>query len=115
MIVLNFAYSEPVNCSDPLTPILTQEQIWKGLEMKARRPQDFIPSFNDSRVVEERDDGSYIVREAHVASDLRESPMAGRWTREECRLYKPIMVRKSQFLISRIATKGAPLAKTFLT
>ncbi|KFY27353.1 hypothetical protein V493_03542 [Pseudogymnoascus sp. VKM F-4281 (FW-2241)] len=59
--------------------------------MKARRPQDFIPSFDDSRVVEERDDGSYIVREAHVASDLRESPVAGRWTREECRLYKPIM------------------------
>ncbi|KFY83453.1 hypothetical protein V500_10056 [Pseudogymnoascus sp. VKM F-4518 (FW-2643)] len=87
MIVLNVAYSEPVNCSDPLTPILTQEQIWKGLEMKARRPQDFIPSFDDSRVVEERDDGSYIVREAHVASDLHESPMAGRWTREECRFH----------------------------
>lgn len=103
MIVLNVAYSEPVNCSDSLTPILTQEQVWKGLEMKARQPQDFIPSFDDSRVIEDRDDGSYIVREAHVASDLRESPMAGRWTREECRLYKPIMVRGSQFANIRIS------------
>jgi hypothetical protein len=83
--------------------------------MKAQQPQDFIPSFDDSRVIEEQDNGSYIVQEAHVTLDLRGSPMAGRWTREECRLYKLIMVRKSQYLISQIATKGPPLAKTFLT
>ncbi|KAJ5126763.1 hypothetical protein N7448_007542 [Penicillium atrosanguineum] len=91
MITLNVAYTEPVNCSDPCIPTLTREQIWKGLELKARCPQDFIPSFDNSRVIEERDDGSYILREAHVASDLRESPMAGKWIREECRLYRPIM------------------------
>lgn len=95
MVILNVAYSEPVNCSDPSTLTLTQEQIWKGLELKARRPQVFIPSFDDSRVLEERENGCYILREAHVASDLRESPMAGKWTREECRLHKPVMVRDS--------------------
>lgn len=94
MVVLNIAYTEPVNCSDPIIPNLTQEQVWKGLELKVRCPQAFIPSFDDSRVIEEHDNGSYVVREAHVASTLRESPMAGKWTREECRLYKPVMVRK---------------------
>ncbi|KAJ5605708.1 hypothetical protein N7510_008489 [Penicillium lagena] len=96
MVILNVAYSEPVNCSDPSTPSLTQEQIWKGLELKARRPQDFIPSFDDSRVIEERENGCYILREAHVASNLRGSPMAGKWSREECRLHKPVM---SQFTL----------------
>ncbi|CAG7970700.1 unnamed protein product [Penicillium salamii] len=90
MLTLNIAYTELVSSSDPLIPTLSREQVWKGLKSKARRPQDFIPSFDDSRVIEERDNGSYIVREAHVAADLSESPMAGKWTREECRLHEPV-------------------------
>ncbi|CAI7648064.1 unnamed protein product [Penicillium viridicatum] len=90
MLTLNIAYTELVNSSDPSTPTLTRGQVWNGLKSKVRRPQDFIPSFDDSRVIEERDNGSYIVREAHVAADLRESPMAGKWTREECRLHEPV-------------------------
>ncbi|GAB1208141.1 hypothetical protein APSETT445_006882 [Aspergillus pseudonomiae] len=85
MLTLNIAYTEPVNnTSDPSIPVLTQEQVWNGLKLKARHPQDFIPSLDDSRILEERDDGTYIIREAHVAANLRESPMAGKWTREEC-------------------------------
>ncbi|KXG47870.1 uncharacterized protein PGRI_017400 [Penicillium griseofulvum] len=89
MLTLNIAYTELVNSSDS-SITLTRGQIWNGLKLKARRPQDFIPSFDDSRVIEERDNGSYIVREAHVAADLDESPMAGKWIREECRLYEPV-------------------------
>jgi hypothetical protein len=96
MLTLNIAYTELVNSSDPSIPTLTQEQVWNGLKSKARRPQDFIPSFDDSRVIEERDNGSYIVREAHVSADLSESPMAGKWTREECRLHEPVKVREPE-------------------
>jgi hypothetical protein len=96
MLTLNIAYTELVNSSDPLIPTLSREQVWKGLKSKARRPQDFIPSFDDSRVIEERDNGSYIVREAHVAAGLRESPMAGKWTREQCRLHEPVKVRETE-------------------
>ncbi|KAK6832170.1 hypothetical protein RU639_002512 [Aspergillus parasiticus] len=91
MLTLNIAYTEPVNnSSDPSIPVLTQEQVWNGLKLKARHPQDFIPSLDDSRILEERDDGTYIVREAHVAANLHESPMAGKWVREECQLHAPV-------------------------
>ncbi|KAB8235914.1 SRPBCC family protein [Aspergillus alliaceus] len=91
MLTLNIAYTEPVNNpADPTLPVLTQEQVWDGLKLKARRPQDFIPSLDDSRVIEEREDGAFIVREAHVATNLHQSPMAGKWTREECRLHAPV-------------------------
>jgi hypothetical protein len=97
MLTLNIAYTELVNSSD-FSITLTRGQVWNGLKSKARRPQDFIPSFDDSRVIEERDNGSYIVREAHVAADLDESPMAGKWIREECRLYEPVKVRETEHL-----------------
>ncbi|KAJ6128820.1 hypothetical protein N7471_010037 [Penicillium samsonianum] len=90
MLTLYIAYTEPVNGADPATPTLTQEQVWNGIKLKARCPEAFIPSFDDSRVVEERENGCVIVREAHVSADLHESPMAGKWTREECRLHAPV-------------------------
>lgn len=104
MLTLHIAYTEPVNSSpaDPSIPTVTREQVWNGLKLKARCPQAFIPSFDDSRVVEESDDRSYIVREAHVAADLRESPMAGKWTREECRFHEPAKVNNLVFDIAAL-------------
>lgn len=95
MSTIYVAYTEPLNppsLSD--TPILTQEQAWTGLKLKVRRPQDFIPALDDCQVVEERDGGQYIVREAHVAATLQESPMAGTTVREECTLHAPVKVKK---------------------
>ena len=95
MTTLNIAYTEPVNStSDASIPALTRQQAWNGLKLKARRPQDFIPSLDDSRISEERDNGTYIVRETYVSADLRESPMAGQWAREECWLYEPVQVNQ---------------------
>ncbi|KAK9646756.1 hypothetical protein HCH54_005488 [Aspergillus fumigatus] len=90
MITLNLAYTEPVHGPNPSIRTLTQEQVWKGLELKVRRPQEFISAIDDCRVIEERDHGAYILREAHVATDLRQSPMAGQYVREECILHRPI-------------------------
>lgn len=92
MLTLHIAYTEPVNDNDSDGPILTQEDVWNGLKLKARRPEVFIPSFDNSRVIEERENGNVILREAHVVADLHESPMAGKWVREECRLHEPIGV-----------------------
>ncbi|KAJ5346918.1 uncharacterized protein N7506_000171 [Penicillium brevicompactum] len=109
MLTLNIAYTELVNSSDPLIPILSRGQVWNGLKSKARRPQNFIPSFDDSRVIEERDDGSYIVRALHVAADLSESPMAGKWTREECKLHEPVkdLIKLCISRLRRKRQKGA--------
>lgn len=96
MITLNLAYTEPVHGPNPSIWTLTQEQVWKGLELKVRRPQEFIPAIDDCRVIEERDHGAYILREAHVATDLRQSPMAGQYVREECILHRPIWVSRNR-------------------
>ncbi|THC94325.1 hypothetical protein EYZ11_006201 [Aspergillus tanneri] len=88
MLTLHIAYTEPVNSDDSIPP-LTHEQVWNGLKCKVRRPQDFIPSLTDCKVIEERDDGNFVVREALVAPELKASPMAGISAREECRLYPP--------------------------
>ena len=100
MLTLHIAYTEPVNGTDRATPTLTREQVWNGLKLKARCPEAFIPSFDDSRVVEERENGCVIVREAHVSADLHESPMAGKWTREECRLHAPVKVSAPRSFVS---------------
>ncbi|EAW11910.1 SRPBCC family protein [Aspergillus clavatus NRRL 1] len=89
MITLNISYTEPVNPPDPSIQKLTSKQVWNGLVLKIRRPQEFIPAIDECRVVEERDNGSYILREAHVAANLERSPMAGKYVREECRLHEP--------------------------
>jgi hypothetical protein len=96
MLTLHIAYTEPVNGNDSDGPILTRGDVWNGLKLKGRRPELFIPSFDDSRVIEERENGNVIVREAHVSVDLHESPMAGKWVREECRLDEPVKVSVSK-------------------
>jgi hypothetical protein len=92
MLTLHITYTEPVNAHNTDGPILTRDEVWNGLKLKGRRPELFIPSFDDSRVIEEMENGRVIVREAHVAADLHESPMAGKWVREECRLDEPVKV-----------------------
>ncbi|KAF3386559.1 hypothetical protein F1880_001540 [Penicillium rolfsii] len=117
MLTLHIAYTEPVNRNDSEGPILTREDVWNGLKLKGRRPELFIPSFDDSRVIEERENGRVIVREAHVSADLHESPMAGKWVREECRLDQPV---KSYFtlpggsIVQNIISEG-PDQSLFLT
>jgi hypothetical protein len=47
-------------------------------QAKGPTSEDFIPYFDDSRVIEERENGNVIVREAYVAADLHESISYGR-------------------------------------
>jgi len=45
-----------VEINDPLMPLidpLSRGQLWRGLERRARQPLDFLPDFDDCRLLEE--------------------------------------------------------------
>ena len=39
-------------------PILTVEQVWKGLQKKAREPQRFVPAISECRI--DNDQGNQV-------------------------------------------------------
>ncbi|ERF71130.1 hypothetical protein EPUS_09116 [Endocarpon pusillum Z07020] len=86
MVTINVAYTQAVNPAG-VTPVLTREQMWAGMEGKVRRAHDFVPVFSDCKVIEEHD--NVVVRETTL------KPMEGRpgkTQQETCRLYKPVKV-----------------------
>ncbi|KAF8211163.1 hypothetical protein K438DRAFT_1958300 [Mycena galopus ATCC 62051] len=56
----SFAATRPVN-PPGAEPVLTEEQVWKGLEYKARNPIPFISMISASKVISE--EGNKITRE----------------------------------------------------
>ncbi|OQN97550.1 hypothetical protein B0A48_16704 [Cryoendolithus antarcticus] len=63
-ITVHCAYTEPINPSSA-TPILTQTQIWNGLQRKIRKAQDFVPIITATDIVS--DEGDEVVRIAHFS------------------------------------------------
>ncbi|KAG6873096.1 hypothetical protein C0995_002939 [Termitomyces sp. Mi166 len=51
----SFSASRRVN-PPGITPVLTEEQVWKGLGIKARNPQTFVPMITSCQVLS--DDGT---------------------------------------------------------
>ncbi|PPQ63441.1 hypothetical protein CVT24_004973, partial [Panaeolus cyanescens] len=43
-----------------VTPIISEEQLWKGLETKARDPQQFVPPISECKI--QSDTGDKVVR-----------------------------------------------------
>lgn len=62
MVVVNCAYTEKINPQGS-SPVLTRDQIWKGLQRKIRKAQDFVPVIESCEVLEEKE--NEVVREAH--------------------------------------------------
>ncbi|KAG6845168.1 hypothetical protein H0H87_012964 [Tephrocybe sp. NHM501043] len=56
----SFAASRLIN-PPGATPVLTEDQVWKGLGIKARNPKTFVPMITSSEVVS--DVGNKVVRE----------------------------------------------------
>ena len=52
MAVINVAYTGTIN-PEGVSPTLTEQQIWTGLQRKVRRGQDFVPVISDTKVVSE--------------------------------------------------------------
>ena len=75
MVVINCAYSEHIN-PPGASPVLTQKQIWNGLQRKVRRAQDFVPVIKGYDVIE--DNGNTVVREAHFEA-VHGNPAKVRW------------------------------------
>ncbi|KAJ7866677.1 hypothetical protein B0H13DRAFT_2352417 [Mycena leptocephala] len=60
-----FAATRPVNPSG-VQPAITEEQLWKGLEYKARNPVPFVPVISSSKTTFE--EGNKLVRELTVTT-----------------------------------------------
>ena len=90
MVAIYVAYTAQINPAG-VTPVLTRAQVWKGLQRKVRRAQDFVTVINDCTVLEDK--GSVVVREAKFAAGPDSVPgREGKTIREVCKLYEPVKV-----------------------
>ncbi|GAB7358026.1 hypothetical protein MBLNU230_g0191t1 [Neophaeotheca triangularis] len=106
MVTINCAYTEPINPTGA-TPTLTRQQVWKGLQRKVRRAQDFVPVITGTDVVEDK--GDEVVRVAHFKA-MHGQPE--REVREVCRSFWPTKVdfhQDSGAVISNVVSSGESL------
>ncbi|GAA5833044.1 hypothetical protein JCM11251_006492 [Rhodosporidiobolus azoricus] len=54
------AFTRPVNPPGHDGPTISEEQLWKGLDFKAKNPKEFVPAITECEVVEE--EGNRVVR-----------------------------------------------------
>lgn len=79
MVTIHCAYTEQINPAGA-SPVITRDQIWKGLQRKIRRAQDFVPIIEGCDVIEEKD--NQVIREAHFKAALGNP---AKTVREDCR------------------------------
>ena len=91
MAVIHIAYTEKINPSGA-SPKLTRDQIWKGLQRKIRRAQDFVPVIDSCEVIEEKE--NQVIREAHFQAF---GGNEAKTVREDCRSYYPTKVGPRNF------------------
>ncbi|KAF2773100.1 DUF1857-domain-containing protein [Teratosphaeria nubilosa] len=87
MVNVHWAYTEPINPPNA-SPVLTRDQIWRGLQRKVRRAQDFVPIIKACDVVEEK--GNEVTRIAHFEQGGKK-----REVKEVCKSYYPTMALKT--------------------
>ncbi|KAI1098191.1 DUF1857-domain-containing protein [Jackrogersella minutella] len=96
MITINIAYTAPVNPSSA-TPVLTQAQVWAGLQRKVRRAQDFVPIIEDCTVVSEETvpgtDNVKVTRDVQFAAGSQPADVTlNTLVREVCTSFPPCRV-----------------------
>lgn len=67
---LNFAVSRAVN-PPGAAPVLTEAQVWKGLELKVRSPHDFVPAIVSCDIISDTGDKVLFNTPRAPGSDLR--------------------------------------------
>ena len=72
MVVINLAYSAPINPSGA-SPALTEDQVWKGLQRKVRKAQEFVAPILKCEVLEEEETetGTKVTRQVTFDKDVR--------------------------------------------
>lgn len=89
MVTLNYAYSGPINPPDA-SPILSQAQVWAGLQRKIRNAQEFVPVITSCTVISDEGEAGPVTREVTFGPG---GPVAaGEKLREVVRSYKPLKV-----------------------
>ena len=86
MVNIHCAYTEPINPAGA-SPVLTRDQIWKGLQRKIRKAQDFVPVISGTDVIEEKD--GEVTRIAHFKEMHGQPPKE---VKEVCKYYYPTKV-----------------------
>ncbi|GAA5858870.1 hypothetical protein JCM1840_006596 [Sporobolomyces johnsonii] len=74
----SIAATRPVN-PPGASPLISEAQLWAGLEFKARNPQAFVPMITSCRVVE--DHGDKGCPSELIPSPRRSAPVGGQATR----------------------------------
>jgi hypothetical protein len=72
MVVINLAYSAPINPSGA-SPVLTEAQVWKGLQRKVRKAHEFVAPILKCEVLneEETETGTKVTRQVTFDKDVR--------------------------------------------
>jgi hypothetical protein len=72
MVVINLAYSAPINPSGA-TPVLTEAQIWNGLKRKVRHADEFVAPIIDCDVIseEQTETGTKVTRQVRFDKGTR--------------------------------------------
>lgn len=72
MAVINLAYSAPINPSGA-SPVLTEDQVWKGLQRKVRKAHEFVAPILKCEVLseEETETGTKVTRQVTFDKDVR--------------------------------------------
>ncbi len=89
MARINLAYTGPIN-PPVATPVLTEQQVWKGLERKVRFAQEFVPVIDSCHVI--REEGVEVERDVYFKAEVEQGKV-GEPTREVVRLYEPCKAR----------------------
>lgn len=93
MVTLNYSYTAPVN--RPGQPVLTIEQLWKGLQRKVKHAEEFVPVIISCNVLSE-DAGASDLEPYSVTRivnfDKAKTAEAADSVREVCKHYPPIRV-----------------------
>jgi hypothetical protein len=64
MVIIYAAGTAPVNPAAAPGPALSVAQVWKGLELKVRKPQLFLSVVDRCTVIQ--DTGDTVLREVHL-------------------------------------------------
>ncbi|CAF3494771.1 unnamed protein product [Fusarium graminearum] len=72
MFIINLAFTAPINPSG-ISPVLTEAQVWKGLQRKVRKAHEFVAPILKCEVIseEETETGTKVTRQVTFAEGAR--------------------------------------------
>lgn len=93
MVTLYLSHTSPINPTSA-SPVLSVDQIWKGLQRKVRFAQEFVPVIESCEVLEEKADGT-VVRDVKFKEGMGPKAKATETVRE----FYPSWVSGARFLL----------------